>query len=186
MRQFAFALICLLALAGCTLNSGTTGDTANDAGSAGTLLPDISGYTRTDAASITDAIAAAGGGASLLSGNLVAAGAITQIDRMLQCYRQVGAVAANVYTQVDIAGLLNSELPRVGAVGVINTDRVVNNFLGCAVGNNGMLSAQSAEIEPCGGSGTLVVNNENITYVYAATTPALCQAFQQHFDRISG
>lgn len=186
MRYFSFVLIGLLLVAGCTLNSGPTGDTATDPSSARTLLPDIPGYTRTDATSITDAITAAGGGASVISGNLAVAGAITQIDRMLDCYREVGAVAANVYTQVDIASLLQSELPRLGAVGVINQDRVVNNFLSCAVGSaNTAFSAQDAQVQPCGGSGSLVVNNENITYVYAATSPELCQAFQLHFDNLS-
>ncbi len=186
MRYFSLLLIGLLLVTGCTLNSGPTGNTASDVSSASNLLPSISGYTRTDAASITDAITAAGGGASLLSGNLAVAGAITQIDRMLDCYREVGAVAANVYTQVDIASLLQSQLPRIGAVGVINQDRVVNNFLSCAVGSaNTGFSAQDAQVQPCGGSGSLVVNNENITYVYAATSPDLCQAIQLHFDNLN-
>jgi hypothetical protein len=184
MRKILCLLICLALVTGCSINVGSTGDRATDPSAARALLPQISGYTRTDADSITDALAATGAGAAALSGNLIVAGAIAQIDRMLQCYREVGAVAASVYTQLDIGSLLQNQVPRVGAVGVINQDRLVNNFMNCAVGRAGGFSAQGAEIEPCGGSGSLVINNETIHYVYAATVPQLCQEFQLHFDRL--
>ncbi len=184
VRKILWLVLAVLVIAGCSLNTAPTGDTASDPGSAQSLLPSVPGYNQTNANSIADAITAVGGSASLVSGNLLSAAAITQIDRMLQCYQDVGAVAANVYTQNDISSVLQGEIPRLGAVGVVNQDRVVNNFLNCAVGTRGEgFDAQAAQVQPCGGSGSVVVNNETIYYVYAATAPELCQAFQQHFDR---
>ncbi|MBZ0292245.1 MAG: hypothetical protein K8L99_06720 [Anaerolineae bacterium] len=183
MKKITGVLICFFILAGCSLNFGPTGDTISDPSSASTLLPNVAGYTRTNARSVTDALTTVGVGASAITGNLLTSAAIAQIDRMLQCYENVGAVAASVYTQSDISTVLQGEIPRLGAVGVINQDRLVNNFLNCAVGGAGdAFSAQSAEVEPCGGSGTTVVNGENISYVYAATAPELCQAFDQYFN----
>lgn len=186
MKKITGVLLCLFILAGCSISFGPTGDTASDPSSASTLLPNVAGYTRTNARNITDALTTVGVGASAISGNILTSAAIAQIDRMLSCYEGVGAVAASVYTQVDIATVLEGQLPRLGAVGIVNQDRLVNNFLNCAVGGAGdLFSAQSA-MEPCGGSGSIVVNNENITYVYAATAPELCQAFDQYFNSLAG
>ncbi len=176
----------LALVTGCSLNTAPTGNTSTDSASARNQLPAVAGYNQTDARSIADAVAVVGGGASVISGNLLSAAAIAQIDRMLQCYQDVGAVAASVYTQSDIGSVLQGQVPRVGAVGVVNQERVANNFLNCAVGTRGdTFGAQAADPQPCGGSGTFVVNNENMHYVYAATSPELCQAFQQHFDRLT-
>jgi hypothetical protein len=181
------AVIALFIAVGCnfTLSTGPTGDTANQTTSAQTLMPNIAGYTRTNADSITDAITAVGGGASLISGNPALAAGIAKIDSMIQCYQDVGAVAANVYTQTDIGTVLQGQIPRVGAVAVVNQDRLSRNFLNCALGNqNQGFSAQSAAIEPCFGGDTFTKNGETITYVFAATDPSLCTAFQQHFDAV--
>ena len=169
---------------GCTfsLNTGPTGDTANQETSAQNFLPDISGYNRTNADSISDAITSVGGGASVISGNLPLSAAIAKIDDMIQCYQDVGAVAANVYTQSDISSVLQGEIPRLGALAVVNQDRLTRNLLNCALSGSEGFSAQTAAIEPCFGSGTFVRNGETIAYLYAATAPGLCSSFQAHFD----
>lgn len=179
--------VLILGMAACTfsLNTGPTGDTANQSTSAQTFLPDITGYTRSNADSITSAIASVGGGASLISGNPALTAAIAKIDDMIQCYQNVGAVAANVYTQADIASVLQGQVPRVGVLAVINEERLGRNFLGCALKGSGAFSAQSATIEPCFGSGSLQRDGETIDYLYAATAPDLCTSFQAHFDSLS-
>ncbi len=185
MKRLFPLLLTLLVVTACTFGAtGSTGDSASDPQAAQNLLPNLTGYNRTNADSITDAISAVSGGASLLSGNLLSAAAINRIDAMIQCYQDVGAVAANVYTQGDIASVVSGQLPRVGAVAVVNQDRAVNNFLNCAVGGGSGLSAQSAEVEPCGGSGSKEYRGETIHYVYAATAPDFCQAVQAHFDNL--
>lgn len=161
----------------------TTGDTAADISAAQRFVPDLPGYISTDAQNITEAITRVTGGASLISGNLVTAALIAQIDGMISCYSQVGAVAAKVYVQADIASLLEGQVPAAGALAVVNQDRVINNFLPCALGSRPQaLSAQDASVQPCGGSGSIQVDNETLLYLYAATQPTLCDQFAAIFQ----
>jgi hypothetical protein len=67
-------------------------------------------------------------------------------------------------------------------VAVVNQDRLSRNLLNCVVGGAQTFSAQA--VQPCGGSGTVVVDGETIHYIYAATNTELCVAYQQHFDRL--
>lgn len=161
--------------------SATTSPTQNfsgDAGAAANYLPNLTGYTRHDVANIQDAVTAAGGGAALLSGNVAAAALITQLDRMIDCYRSRGAVAANVYTENNIAQVLEGQVPKVGALAVVNQNRVVNDFLSCALNQGSSDSFGAQAVQPCAGSGQFTANNETMLYIYAATDPQLCQLFQ--------
>jgi hypothetical protein len=176
----------LLALAGCgsagQIIGGavpTTGDTAFDPSSAARFLPNLSnyGYIQTDASSISSALASLGGSASLLTGDPVTAALIAQIDSMIQCYQRVGAVAARVYTETNIANVLQGQIPRLGVLAVINQDRVVNNFLQCALGGGSGARAQSATLQPCAGSGQFSRDGEQLAYLYAATDAELCTLF---------
>jgi hypothetical protein len=169
-------LLTILLLAACTMTA--TGDTANDAASAQNFLPNIPGYNMTEASSITDALTTAGVGGSLLTGNIPLAALVNRLDAMMTCYQGVGAVAARVYTEVNIANIIQGQIPKVGALAVINEARLERNFLNCAIGG-GNLSAQAEGVEPCGGSGTFVVNNERLHYIFGATSPELCGIFQQ-------
>ncbi len=180
-----WAVLLAALIAGCSFNTGPTGDTANQSTSAQTFLPNIQGYTRSDADSIIDAITSVGGGASLISGNPALAAGIAKLDNMIQCYQNVGAVAAQIYTQTDIGSVLQGEIPSVGALAVINQDRLSRNFLDCALSGSSAFSAQSATIEPCFGSGSMTVNNETIHYLFAATYPPLCSTFQTHFNNLA-
>ena len=157
---------------------GQPGNSANDPASAARYLPNLSalGYTQTDAANISQAITQVGGSASLITGNPVTAAMIQQIDSTIQCYRNVGAVAANVYTQADIASVLQGQVPRLGVLAVVNQDRVVNNFFNCVGGGAQGFQSQAA-VQPCAGTGTFSANGETLHYLYAATDPALCSVF---------
>lgn len=182
----ALLLVAVLAVAACSVVGGTnlvptTGDTANDLSAAQRYVPDLPGYISTNASNIVDAVTAVGGGASLLTGNPVGTALIAQIDGMIQCYQNVGAVAAKVYVQANVGSLVQGQLPSAGALAVINQDRIVNNFLPCALGSAQGLSAQAEQPQPCAGSGSFVVNNETLYYLYAATEPNLCVTFQALF-----
>jgi hypothetical protein len=179
-------ILMLLTLAGCAeaaqIIGGaapTTGDTAQDASSAARFLPNLSnyGYTQTNASSITSALASLGGSASLLTGDPVTAALVNQIDGMIQCYQRTGSVAAGIYTENNIAAVLQGQVPRLGVLAVINQDRVVNNFLQCALGGAGAMSAQSATLQPCAGSGQFARDGEQLAYLYAATDAQLCTLF---------
>jgi hypothetical protein len=163
----------------------TTGNTSSDVSSATQFVPEIPGYLSTNASNISTAISTITGGASVLTGNLVGSALIAQIDGMIACYQNVGAVAAKVYAQADIASLAQGTVPTIGALAVINQDRLVNNFLPCALGASaGNFSAQAVE-QPCSGSGSFVVNNETLWYLYAATKQELCTAIVQRLPAAS-
>jgi hypothetical protein len=184
LLSISVVILGALLLAACSLNPGdlgaavpTTGNTASDPSAVQQFLPNLPGYTRTSASSIAQAVTAVGGSASLITGNPVTAALIAQIDGMIQCYERVGAVSAQIYTESDLGQVLQGEIPTVGALALVNQSRVVNNFLPCALGAMGeSFSAQA--VEPCSGSGQFVANNETILYLYAATNPELCAAFQ--------
>ncbi len=158
----------------------TTGDTASDPSSAAQFVPDLPGYISTNASSISSAVSTVTGGASILTGNPITAALVAQIDGMIACYQNVGAVAAKVYAEVNIGNIAQGQVPGVGALAVINQNRLVDNFLPCALGSNSRFSAQNAEAQPCGSSGTFTVNGETLWYVYAASRQELCTAIAQH------
>ncbi len=183
MRKIAFLVLVALLAAACQVVP-TTGDRVSDTASAQNYLPNLAGYSATEATNISEALTKVGAGASFLTGNLPLAGMITKLDDTLRCYQQVGAVSARVYTEQDIVGAATSgSIPKIGVVAVINTTRVQRNLFSCVL-NTG-IGAQSAQavIEPCGGSGSFTVNNENLAYVYAASAPELCRAFQTSFPQ---
>lgn len=181
MRKIALFLIVALLVAACQVVP-TTGDTASDAAAAQNYLPNLAGFTATEANSITDALTKVGAGASAITGNLPMAGMIAKLDDTLRCYQQVGAVAARVYTEQNVAGALTQgTMPRIGVVAVVNTTRIQRNLFSCVLNTGiGAQSAQAA-IQPCGGSGSFTVNNETLQYVYAASAPEVCAAFQSGF-----
>lgn len=180
-------LLGMLMLAACNINTGdiagavpTSSDSSTDPSAVQQFLPNIPGYIVSDANSIIDALTAAGAGASLISGNPVAAALIAQIDGMIACYQRVGAVGARIYTQADIGQILEGQVPVVGALAMVNQNRVVDNFLPCALGGLSENFSAQAAVDPCSGSGSFVVNNETILYLYAATQPELCTLFDQY------
>jgi hypothetical protein len=177
------SLVLLVAVFGTAcggLKSNTpAGPTAPPApGSAASFLPNLAGYTRTNASSITSALTTVGADASLLSGNAVTAAIISRIDGMISCYERVGAVAAAIYTDVNITQVTSGQTPKLGAIAIINQTELTSNFLSCALGSG--FSAASAD-QPCAGSGSFVANNQTITYLYGATSQETCNLFAASF-----
>lgn len=176
--------VLLALLAACSDLVPIGADTAEQATSAQRFLPEVAGYGLSDTASLSDTLATLGGGASLLSGNPALAAAISSIDGMIRCYREVGAVAAGIYSKISLDTLLQGEGVSLGAVAVINQQRLSRNFLNCALPGAELFSAQADSIQPCSGFGTLLVANETLHYLYAATDPLLCFSYQSHFDSL--
>ncbi|MDD9955670.1 MAG: hypothetical protein OXP68_05570 [Anaerolineaceae bacterium] len=183
-RRVGLLTAILILLAACSDLMPTGTDSADQATSAQMFIPALEGYVRSDASSITDAITTLGGSVSLLSGNPGLTAAIAVIDGLIQCYENVGAIAAAIYTQPVLDSLAQGQGLSVGALAVINQERLARNFLACALPETDLFSAQADTMEPCSGSGTLLIANERIHYLYAATDPLLCLAFQNHFDAL--
>ncbi len=179
LKRVLLVVLVLGLAAGCRIVPGT-GDSSSDAAAAQNFVPpNISGYVATDATSVSDALTKIGATGSLLTGNVALAGAIAKLDGMISCYQSVGAISARVYTEQNIS--TTTGIPKLGALAVVNTTRIQRNLLQCVL-NTGVSAQAANEIQPCGGSGSKVVNGETLEYVYAATTPELCSIFQSQFN----
>ncbi len=176
--QQIILLVVILALAAC----GTTGDTRNDAEAAQQLQPSITGYTRSNADSLVDAITAAGAGASLTSGNVPAAAAIAKAEAVVQCLQDRGAADASMYVETSPASII----PEAGVSIVINQTRVNQNLLSClTTSQTDEITAQALTIEPCTGNGNFKFKGDDFTYMYIGVGNNLCGFFAQHFASVS-
>src|SRR5258706_6069039 len=134
-KRLLLVTLALAALVGCSIVPGT-GDKNTDAAAAQSFVPpNIPGYDSTDAANVTDALTKVGAAGSLLTGNIVSAGAIAKLDNMISCYQRVGAVPARGYVDKNIAA--NPNAPKVGVLAVINTTRIQRNLMSCVLNTGG-------------------------------------------------
>jgi hypothetical protein len=178
-KLLVILLSIVIATAGCDAIR-RTGDSRDDAESAQSLMPTFQGYTSIQTDNVQTAIANVISAGTLATGNPLGAAATARIDAMLTCYRDVGAVDARVF----VSNSLENGLPVAGVLGIINQTRLVTNFLECAVDPGRGPRAQTAEPQPCTGTGNLVVNGESITYIYAASSQTLCTRFEEHFNTV--
>ncbi|MFZ4814088.1 MAG: hypothetical protein ACOYL5_06120 [Phototrophicaceae bacterium] len=180
IRLLAVALLIALFTAAC---STTPTGTSTDANSAANFLPTLNGYTVTNASSITEAITAAAGQGANAFGNPAVVEAIARVDTFIACYTATGSAAANIYTQVDLSSVLSGSLvPSVGAVAVVNNDRVRENLIACAT--SGDFSAASAP-STCQGNGSFTSGGNTFTYVYISTQQTFCSSVSSHFNGIN-
>lgn len=180
------AVVLMSALTACGASTTTTG-TANDAQSAQSYLPTLGGYQVTEAENITDAISAAAGQGVDAIGNPALEQVVTRMDSFVQCYNDVGAVAANIYTQIDLGSLLSGDfIPSVGAVAVVNQDRVRENLLACALSGAQAQSLRSATPDPCTSSGTFTAGEDTFTYIYVGSKQEFCTDVAAHFAQYGG
>lgn len=163
-------LMIVMIAAACDRIAQPTGDTAADASSAQNQLPTFTQYSATDADSIKDALTRAMQVGSLGTGNIIAAGMIERLNTMADCLGNVGALAGRVYTSVTS--------PAAGLLVVINNERLTSNFMQCAL-NPGLESQQEGRqsVEPCSKAGSYTDNGVSYSYIYAATDPSMCGAF---------
>lgn len=174
----AALLVVMLLVSGCELSTGSTGQTSNDAQAVQQFFPAPAGYTITQVNDITAALQTVTGGAALASGNVPAAIAIERLTTLINCYREVGAVDARVYSQINF-----QTTPTIGAVAIVNQDRAADNFLSCLTQSPGIVGPQSAtKPQPCISSGSFTSGGDTFLYIYAASDQSVCTAFQQHFD----
>ncbi len=180
IRILMLMLLCMLALSACNFGTSTD-DTNTDVEAAQNFFPNLTGYNISSADSIIDAVTTTLGGASLVTGNPIAAVLIERADTMIGCYQEVGAADARIYTQR--INLTEPTVPTAGVLAIVNQNRVVDNFLHCLTQNplSGAFSAQSANPEPCYGYGTFAFNGDNVSFFYVATDTPLCDLFNSAF-----
>ncbi len=177
--RVVFSVVLMLVVAGCSLEGvSSTGQSSDDPAAVQQYFPTIQGYNASPVNDIVTAITSVTGGVSLATGNLLGTVAMNRLQTMADCYREVGAVDARIYTQLNITQ------PVIGALGIINQDRMTDNFLNCAIG--GGAQTRSTEPQPCIGSGSFVANNDTYHYIYAASDQVLCTEFSRHFAQYGG
>ncbi len=179
-----------LVITACGAIAGDGGSTqptpVADQQSAAAYLPTVSGYTVTNADSISDAITNVAGEGADIFGNAAISAAIDQADAFIQCYQDVGAVAANIYTQADLnSAVSGGTLPGAGAIAVVNQDRIRENLINCVIRRRGSdsesFSAQS--VSPCQGSGSFNQGGDTFTYIYFGTNQSFCDQTTAHFGQ---
>jgi hypothetical protein len=180
IRLLILLLLVVIVATACSL-AGETGDRNTDATAAQSFVPDLPGYTEHTTDNLRDTLVATLGGASVLSGNPVQALLVAKVDDLVDCYQDVGALEAKIYTQnVDLSEIA---IPIGGVLAVVNQDRVRDNFLACLLRppQMDMFGAQGVEPEPCYGYGTFTVQEETISFLYAATDQPLCNEFSRFY-----
>lgn len=164
-------LMIVMAVAACDQIAQPTGDSASDVDSAQNQLPAFAAYTSTDAASVKDALARALQVGSLGSGNIISAALIERLNTMADCLGNVGALAGRVYSSINP--------PAAGLLVLVNNERVANNLLSCALNPGAQAQTEGRQaVQPCASNGTYTDNGVSYTYIYAATDPSMCGAFE--------
>jgi hypothetical protein len=172
MRQskvLVMLMVLVLALAACQ-----TSDTANQATSALSLQPTITGFRTQDGNNIVQTFTTTVAGGTLATGNVPLAAAIERVSTALACLTDAGAIDGRVYVQ-EPAGVI----PQTGLSIIVNRSRVERNILGCVA--DLPFGAQSVELEPCAETGRFTYQNEEFYYVYVGIGSELCSAFNTHF-----
>ncbi|MEO0562397.1 MAG: hypothetical protein AAF125_09790 [Chloroflexota bacterium] len=181
MKRLSTAILALV-LAACSTTPTTPSAPASSFLPSGGEFDD---YAITEAESITDAITAAAGDGAAALDNPAIQQAVAAVDGFIDCYSAIDAVAANIYTQVNLADILRNQtlLPKLGTVAVVNQDAVAENFVACATGASGF-TAQSAT-EVCQGSGSFQSAGDTLRYIYISTDQNFCSATEAHFAGLS-
>lgn len=159
----------LVLLAGCGLIAGGNEPVEPPAA---TMLPTLAGYNTVEGQTLTGYISTASGGAALLSGQPELAATIAAVDEIVQCYQEVGAVRARVYSS-------ETDPLTAGAVAIADRNAVRDpaNFFHCVALQAGPSARAPGGFEPCTASYTLE-REENAFYIlYAGTKPEVCRAF---------
>ena len=164
-------LMIVMVVAACDRIAQPTGDSASDASSAQNQLPSFAAYTSTDAANVKDALTRALQVGSLGTGNIIAAGMIERLNTMADCLGDVGALAGRVYSSINP--------PAAGLLVLVNNERLTSNLMQCALNPGAQAQTEGRQaVEPCASNGTYTDNGVSYTYIYAATDPSMCGAFE--------
>lgn len=171
----------MLAFTACTL--AETDDTADDPEAAQSFFPNLNGagYNVSDSNTVIDAVTTALSGAALGTGNLPVVALIQKVDNMISCYQNVGAADARIYTErINVS---DPGVPIAGVLMIVNEDRLANNFLHCLtqIPGGDLFQSQRTTPEPCWGHGRFTVNENQISYLFAATDQPLCDLFISNF-----
>lgn len=181
MRKIALIMaVLMMVLAACD-NINTT-DSRTDVESAQNVMPNLANYTVADMDSWADLATTAASGAALTSGNAPLAAGILRAEQVVQCLQDTGSLSAQSYIENQPQGII----PQAGAVMIVNQTRLNQNLLACLLttGQEGGMTTQSIQIQPCTGAGTFQYQEDDFSYLYIGVGDGLCNAFSQHFQSL--
>jgi hypothetical protein len=176
INRIRFALLLsvallLIALPSCgrLVNAVPTGTTP-----VAQLMPDLAGYRVVEGQTIQEYIATAAEGAALLSLNPQMALLIEEADQVVQCYQEIGAVSARIFSS-------ESNPLSSGAIAIADRNRLADpsNFFRCVIPRAVPFSGGLGEskVEPCGTSYTLERDGNAFYILYVGTTEDICHTF---------
>ncbi|MBP6015913.1 MAG: hypothetical protein KA586_04275 [Candidatus Promineofilum sp.] len=137
------------------------------------LLPDLPAYRQVEGQTLTSYIGALSEGAALLGGQPQLAVTIGVVDQAVDCYQEVGAVRARLYSHRD-------RPLEAGLVAIADDDRVndpENLFRCVAPATLGLEGSDEPVIEPCTAAFTLEREGHTFHVIYAGSTYSVCQDF---------
>jgi len=114
-------------------------------------------------------------------------GEVARLRARLYGEQSFKATASQASARDDLADALGGNVtPSMGAVAVVNQDRVRENLISCVTsgGNDEGFSAQSAP-SLCQASGNFSTGGDTFTYIYISTDDAFCTAVDNHFAGIN-
>lgn len=175
-RLVALLMIVVMLSAACqAIGIDSLATPVNNAPPASQYLPNLPGYTALGFQRIQDFIAGLGEIGSTMTGQFGATAAIAVIDRVADCYQNIGAIAASAYTK--------DALPIVaGVVAVANRTLLTDprTFLACvgAAQQPQALDGQGGGgMTPCAAAYTLDIQGSTFDFIYAGTDIEICQQF---------
>ena len=137
------------------------------------LLPDLPAYRQVEGQTLTSYIGALSEGAALVAGQPQLAVTVGVVDQAIDCYQEVGAVRARLYS--------HRERPlEAGLVAIADDDRVndPDNLFRCvAPAALDLEGSDEPVIEPCTAAFSLVREGHSFHVIYAGSTYSVCRDF---------
>ncbi len=137
------------------------------------LLPDLPAYRQVEGQTLTCSSDLLSEGAALVAGQPQLAVTVGIVDQAIDCYQEVGAVRARLYS--------HRERPlEAGLVAIADDDRVndPDNLFRCiAPATLNLEGTDEPVIEPCAAAFTLVREDHTFHVIYAGSTYSVCRDF---------
>ncbi|MCA9866762.1 MAG: hypothetical protein KC410_09775 [Anaerolineales bacterium] len=137
------------------------------------LLPDLPAYRQVEGQTLTSYIGALSEGAALVAGQPQLAVTVGVVDQAIDCYQEVGAVRARLYS--------HGERPlEAGLVAIVDDARIndPSNLFRCvAPATLDLEGSDEPVLEPCTAAFTLVREGHTFHVIYAGSTYSVCRDF---------
>ncbi|MEM7030597.1 MAG: hypothetical protein AAF629_13600 [Chloroflexota bacterium] len=136
-------------------------------------VPELAGYKVVDGQDLVGYLTELGDEASKLTETPELAGAALQVDQIIGCYQEIGAVQVRTYSDEEFP--LSS-----GVVAIADRNALLSpvNLFKCTESSDvGAAGRGLTSIKPCQANYTVARDDNEFYITYTGTTEAICQAF---------